>query len=191
MKLNLGCGYNKQDGFLNVDASDACSPDKVWDLERTPWEIAPYAVPEPLEDSTVSEVLLTHVLEHLGQTPQAFKAIIQELYRVCLDGALIRITVPHPRHDDFLGDPTHVRAIVPQLFDLLNREACEAWKQQGGANSLLAFEWGVDFRHATAPVAVLDPSAAHWEHDPQLQVLMQRQLGIVKEWRMVIRAVKS
>jgi len=37
MKLNLGCGYHKRSGFLNVDVRSECLPDMTVDLERTPW----------------------------------------------------------------------------------------------------------------------------------------------------------
>ena len=37
---------------------------------------------------------------------------MKELYRISCDQANIHISVPHPRHDDFLADPTHVRPIT-------------------------------------------------------------------------------
>ena len=36
MKLNLGCGQNKFDGFVNVDKAPECDPDRAVDLERIP-----------------------------------------------------------------------------------------------------------------------------------------------------------
>jgi hypothetical protein len=37
LKLNLGCGYTRMDGYVNVDVSAACNPDLVADLEEVPW----------------------------------------------------------------------------------------------------------------------------------------------------------
>ena len=54
---------------------------------------------------------MKHVLEHLGRDTDTFLAIWKELYRVAAPGATVRIVVPHPRHQDFLQDPTHVRAM--------------------------------------------------------------------------------
>src|SRR5438128_1961143 len=94
LRLNLGSGQNPKPGYINVDKSG--SPDLKWDLEQFPW---------PWEDSSVDEIQLIRVLEHLGESTATFFKIIQELYRVCKNGAIIDIAVPHPRHDDFLGDP--------------------------------------------------------------------------------------
>ena len=61
LKLNLGCGNNKYDGFLNVDKFG--EPDIKWDLEKFPW---------PWEDNSVDEIRIIHVLEHLGDCLQFF-----------------------------------------------------------------------------------------------------------------------
>src|SRR3989344_4053316 len=113
LKLNLGCGFNKYEGYVNVDSEPECKPDTVWDFEKTPW---------PWEDSSVEEIKLEHVLEHLGQTTEAYLNIWKEMWRVCKNGALLDITVPHWNHENFHHDPTHVRAVTPvgvAMFDQL------------------------------------------------------------------------
>ena len=60
LKLNLGCGKRRREGFINVDSQPGCQPDLVLDLEALPW---------PWADDSVDEVDLIHVLEHLGQSP--------------------------------------------------------------------------------------------------------------------------
>lgn len=134
MKLNLGCGQNPMPGWVNVDKRGA--PDVLLDLETFPW---------PWSDSTIEEVLLNHVLEHLGRDPEVFIGVMVELYRVCAPNAKINIAVPHPRHDNFLNDPTHVRAITPEVMTLFNKKLNEEWKAGGFANSPLALFYGVDF----------------------------------------------
>jgi predicted SAM-dependent methyltransferase len=110
MNLNMGCGYNKRAGYVNVDVSPTCAPDVVCDLELVPW---------PWRNDEADEVLFNHSLEHLGQTSKAFLEIIKELYRICKHNARIEINVPHPRRDDFINDPTHVRIITPAFFRCL------------------------------------------------------------------------
>ena len=190
-KLNLGCGMNKapaEEGWLNVDAWVGCKPDVAWNLEHVPWELGQEGLYLP--DSTVTEVHMNHVLEHLGADPTVFQGVIQELYRVCADGARLTVTVPSVWHQDFWGDPTHVRGVVPELFILLNREACAEIRARGGANTPLAEMWGVDFV-LERNEAVIDPGLSHYTStDPQLQTMMMRQLNVVKEWGMQIRVRK-
>jgi predicted SAM-dependent methyltransferase len=102
LRLNFGCGMNRLDGYVNVDRRG--EPDLRHDLEVVPW---------PWPDDSVSEVLLKHVLEHLGREPNLYLEIMKELYRICQDGATIRVIVPHHRHEYFFNDPTHVRAVTP------------------------------------------------------------------------------
>ena len=88
MQLNLGCGHDKRDGFVNVDKQKECGPDLVVDLEQLPW---------PWETSSVDEIVLKHALEHLGRDPDTYLAIVKEIWRVCKPDAMITIVVPHAR----------------------------------------------------------------------------------------------
>ncbi|HTI66538.1 MAG TPA: hypothetical protein VL460_03205 [Caulobacteraceae bacterium] len=148
MKLNMGCGHNRLEGYVNVDLSPACAPDQVVDLERTPW---------PWETGSAEAVLFNHSLEHIGGDPRVFLAIMQELYRVCAAGAVVDIRVPHPRHDNFIGDPTHVRIISPQVLSLFDRALNDEWKRTGAPNTPLAHYTGVDFVIAEAQTVIAEP----------------------------------
>jgi len=135
LRLNLGCGSSRMEGFLGVDLYG--EPDIRMDLEKFPW---------PWEDSSVDEIAMIHVLEHLGRDPNTFIGVIKELYRVCRNGALIHIAVPHPRHDNFLGDPTHVRPVTAQMMQLFDRALCEQFQRDGASNTPLAIYHNVDLR---------------------------------------------
>lgn len=136
IKLNLGAGFTRFDGFLNVDKFAEANPDWQMDLEVTPWD---------LPDNCVDEVNMHHILEHVGQDVQTYMAIWQELYRVCVDGAKLSVIVPHPRHDTFIGDPTHVRPITPIAISMLDRVQCQYWVDNHFANTTLALYYHVDF----------------------------------------------
>ena len=148
VKLNLGCGTRRLNGFVNVDISPVCKPDITADLNRTPW---------PFQSNAADEVLLSHVLEHLGADGDSFLRVMKELYRVCADGARIHIFVPHPRHDDFLIDPTHVRAILPETFLLFSKAKNREWETRGAANTPLGLYLDVDFEVARAAYILDEP----------------------------------
>ena len=118
-----------------------CQPDVVLNLEQTPW---------PWPDDSVIAVELIHVLEHLGQQPPVFLRVMKELWRVCCDGALIHIEVPHPRADEFWGDPTHVRAITVDGLALFSQRNCAEYARLGAANTPLGRYLGVDFEIASS-----------------------------------------
>lgn len=162
LRLNLGCGSRKIPGFLNVDCAEICNPDLVLNLENTPW---------PWADDSVVEIRLTHVLEHLGQRTEDFLAIIKEIYRVCCDGAHVEIVVPHPRHDTFLGDPTHVRPILPSTLDLFNRRLNSEWGKLNAANTPLGDILQVDFE--------IDSIVYKWDPEWQ-QKLDQGELSLAE-----------
>ena len=136
MKLNLGCGPRRLEGYLNIDTVAAFQPDRLIDLEQTPWD---------LPSDGAEEVLLNHVLEHLGASTGTFLAVLSELYRVCADGALIRINVPHPLHEHFRTDPSHVRQITPQTLSMFSRVECEQAAAVASPMTPWATILGVDF----------------------------------------------
>jgi hypothetical protein len=136
VKLNLGSGQNPEPGYINVDKYEAFSPDIIWDLEEFPW---------PFETSSAQEIILRHVLEHLGATTACFLGIMKELYRISAPGARTMIYVPHPRSDGYWGDPTHVRPITPQVLALFSKKNNREWKALGWPNTPLATYIDVDF----------------------------------------------
>jgi len=186
LKLNMGCGRDRRPGFVNVDHSPLCGPDQIVDLETTPW---------PWGDDSVEEVVFQHCLEHLGATSKGFLALIQELYRVCRDGAKVRITVPHPRHDNFINDPTHVRVITPQLMALFSRKQNAAWARAGNANTPLAEQLAVDFEITSCVLELEEPYATrlrtHSMTQAQVEQALREKNNVCSEYRMEFQVRKG
>jgi hypothetical protein len=148
IRLNLGCGQYKKEGYVNLDKYDSFAPDIVWDLECVPW---------PFEAGSVAEVEMRHCLEHMGASTESFLGIMKELYRVCAPDAVVAIEVPHPRCDSFTGDPTHVRPITPQILALFSKRKNQECRRLGLPDTPLATYIDVDFE-TTAVEYVLSPS---------------------------------
>ena len=62
------------------------------------------------------------------------------------EGSIIDIVVPHPRNDDFISDPTHIRPITDILLSLYDKELNLRWTKDGAANSPLALIHNVNFK---------------------------------------------
>lgn len=92
--LNLGSGRKPRPGAVNLDRTSASSPDVVHDLDIRPW---------PFPDDRFDQVYAFDVVEHLADVVAA----MEELHRICRDGASIEITVPHFSSGNAFTDPTH------------------------------------------------------------------------------------
>ena len=106
-RLNLGCGDSPLEGYFNVDIAERPGVDAAIDLERLPW---------PLPDDHFTEIQCLNVLEHLGDTI----GTVEEMWRVCRDGAEIHIRVPYWNSRWAWMDPQHKRAFQECTFDFFD-----------------------------------------------------------------------
>jgi hypothetical protein len=185
MKLNLGCGFDKRDEWINVDKIAACEPDQQVDLETFPW---------PWADSSANEVLMRHLLEHIGETSGVFLDFMKELWRVSQPSALITILVPHPRCDEFLWDPTHVRPITPEGLRMFSQQRnCEMIKQHNPETPLGLYA-GVDFELLEVSYIWRKPWPLRLAEgavtDQHLKDMMARHLNVAKEISIALRVIK-
>lgn len=105
IKIDLGCGKNKRDGFIGVDSIDFEGVDVVLNVGKDPW---------PWEDNTVDEVHASHFVEHLEADERIH--FVNELHRVLKDPVYDRgqivsgkctVIVPHWSSQRAYGDLTH------------------------------------------------------------------------------------
>ncbi len=186
MKLNLGCGFDKRDGWLNVDNFPECEPDQRLDIEQTPWD---------LPSNAFEHVLLKHVLEHVGAEFSVFAAVLREIYRVTAPGGRVEIHVPHVRHDTFWSDPTHVRAFTPLTFQMMSKAQNLTWMEARANYTMLAVLMDVDFEVESA-IQVYDST---WVAKRDRGEITQEGLreaaaqlwGVAKELQITLRAVKA
>lgn len=95
MKLNLGCGRNPIDGYVNLDIAPLPGVDVVHDLEQ----------PLPFDDDIFDEIVGVDLIEHIRDP----LALMQELWRVAKPGCKLRFELPYGSSDDAWEDPTHRR----------------------------------------------------------------------------------
>lgn len=93
-KLNMGCGKDVRQGYVNLDMTKFPGVDVVHDLDSFPY---------PFKANTFDYVLCDNVLEHLDNIPK----VMQELHRICKNGAKIRIMVPYYNSKGATNDVTH------------------------------------------------------------------------------------
>lgn len=101
LKLNLGCGPHKLEGYVNIDIHP--SADLQLDLE---------AARLPYEDESVDIIYSSHVFEHIKN----LIPLMNECHRVMKPGSIINIAVPHVPWLEAFSDPTHVRFFTTETW---------------------------------------------------------------------------
>ena len=81
-KLNIGCGYDKFPGFINIDKSPIVQPDKVVNIEDG----------LPFEDNSFSYIFSCHCLEHIR--PQFWQSSLGEIRRVAKPNCTLELILP-------------------------------------------------------------------------------------------------
>jgi len=98
IKLDVGCGGNKQPGFVGMDMYPREGiVDIVHDIQEFPW---------PFPDSVCTVILLSHVWEHVE--PKYRFRLMDELWRIIRHDGHLFISCPH--------DGSHLAAAHPQHY---------------------------------------------------------------------------
>jgi SAM-dependent methyltransferase len=87
VRIDLGCGNNKREGFIGLDFVDAPAVDHVLDLTQDRY---------PFDDSSVDEVFSAHFLEHIAMPNHVFG----EIARIARDGARFEFWTPYAYTDE-------------------------------------------------------------------------------------------
>ena len=115
MKLDIGCGKNKKEGFHGVDQYAMEGVDTVCNLASGRW---------PWDDDSVDEAHCSHFLEHLTNLGDKWERVhfFNELYRVMKQGAKCTIILPHWASNRYYGDPTHKEPFSEMGFMYLSKD---------------------------------------------------------------------
>ena len=99
VKLNLGCGLRRIEGYINIDKSGASKADAFFDLEEA-----------NMFYTDVEEIVATHILEHIKN----IIPLMNNCYQMLKVGGRMFIEVP--QNEGIWADPTHVRAFSSLSF---------------------------------------------------------------------------
>lgn len=94
LRVDLGCGDHKPDGFIGVDVAPGPGVDLVCDLTGR----------FPFETDSVAYLRAHDVIEHLPDRLHT----MNEIWRVCRGGAVVDIRVPSTDGRGAFQDPTHI-----------------------------------------------------------------------------------
>ena len=103
VRLDLGAGRIKRDGYFSVDKIRTDGVDIVCNLEGK----------LPFLDDTIDEIFSRHLFEHI----QNLIPLFEEVYRVCRSGAKVIINVPYYTSVKAYKDPTHVNFFTERTFE--------------------------------------------------------------------------
>jgi SAM-dependent methyltransferase len=103
LRIDLGCGRYKRNGFVGVDLDPDSAADTVCDVTEG----------LPFETDSVDYVAADNLLEHIGER---FSDVMNEIWRVCKPGGTVEITVPLFPSQKAVSDPTHRRYFTEETF---------------------------------------------------------------------------
>jgi hypothetical protein len=83
MKLNIGCGTKKLDGWINIDCVPEFNPDLLHDICH----------PLPYSDLSIDEILAEDILEHFNKYERFI--VFYDWARVLKEGGIVTLSVPN------------------------------------------------------------------------------------------------
>lgn len=104
-KVNLGCGYKKLEGYINVDISEHSNADLIHDCEKD----------LPFEDNSIDEFLAINFLEHIDR--DKIIHLFNEIWRTLKHNGVLVFRVPDAqRGQGAFQDLTHKTFFVKNTF---------------------------------------------------------------------------
>lgn len=96
IRLDVGCGSNKQSGWVGMDIRSCNGVDIIHDVQDFPW---------PIPNSSCFQILLSHLWEHIE--PKYRIQLMNELWRIVTAGGQLMLSAPHADSVGASQDPTH------------------------------------------------------------------------------------
>jgi len=109
VKVDIGCGTKKREGFIGMDMIDHPSIGVMHDLRVFPW---------PFKDDSIDEIHMDQVIEHLPDTVRT----MEEIHRILKKTGTAKICYPWYRAYGAFGDPTHIHYFNDRMIEYFIEE---------------------------------------------------------------------
>jgi SAM-dependent methyltransferase len=83
MKLHLGCGLKKIEGYVNIDIRPDVNPDIIDDIYKL----------NKIPNNSVDVIYACHVLEHFGR--HEYLNVLKRWFEILKEDGILRISVPN------------------------------------------------------------------------------------------------
>jgi len=166
VRLNLGCGRDVRDGWVNIDCAPLPGVDHVVDFDGKPVL--------PFDDDSVTHSEGSHVIEHLRDP----LPLMAELWRVTRPGGTAVFRCPYGSTDDADEDPTHVRRMFAGSWGYFGQP--HYWRADYGYRG--------DWQPEKVTLAMFPEFSGC--SDAELQSMIRFQRNVVAEMTATLRCVK-
>lgn len=111
MKLVLGAGQTRYEGWKHLDIQDGSGIDYLCDLNECK------NIRLPIQDNTVEVMRMEHTFEHISNQLD----LMFELWRIAQNNCPLWVTTPYGWSEDAWVDPTHVRPIFMRNYQYFSQ----------------------------------------------------------------------
>lgn len=107
MKLNIGCGRDYKDDWVNTDISRETKADYYFDISKEKF---------PFDDNSADEIYCSGVLEQILENKDLIHAM-NECHRVLQNGCIMTVIVPNAKYSIAHQDPMDIRKFTIPTFN--------------------------------------------------------------------------
>lgn len=172
IKLDVGCGSNKQAGYVGLDKRKLDGVDIAHDAEVFPY---------PLPDGCCSTILMSHLIEHIK--PWLTVDLLNEMWRLLKPNGQLLISTPYAGSFGYWQDPTHCNGCNEATWTYFDPDYflhCiyrpkpwkierNAWWETGNMEVILA-KRPLDYKSTSTPLNLVPVSG----EKPKMKVLKRR-----------------
>jgi predicted SAM-dependent methyltransferase len=125
-KLNMWCGKDIREWYLNRDITKLPGVDTVYDFEQFPY---------PFPNNAFDEIYCSHILEHMIDLGK----VMEEFIRIGKPWCKIKVRVPYFASSGARSDYTHKRAFTRHSFDYFHPDN-EFWYYNSAKIKLVKYK---------------------------------------------------